>query len=271
MAMITTVALFFAGILRSVLCGQLTRELGGWTDWLVKRILKKAVMRLPESRRERYEEEWRSHLNEVPGQIGKVWLTVGFLGAAQRMTLTPGHEPLTIESALRRLFDFTISSMFLVLCLPVFPLIGLAIRLERLRSVAVFEERIGINGRKFKMYKFRHGEGSVGKFLYNSRLTEIPLLFNVVRGDMSLIGPRPWKPRFVEQISTIYPASCDRMRVRPGILGWAEVNRGEGAMDNPFAELVYDRFYIDNRSLKLDIQILLRSLRIILLGYRESP
>jgi lipopolysaccharide/colanic/teichoic acid biosynthesis glycosyltransferase len=144
---------------------------------------------------------------------------------------------------------------------------------------------VGLNGRVFKVHKFRsmrtdaekHGAvwakknddrvTTVGKFIRNTRIDELPQIFNVFRGDMSFVGPRPERPQFVEQLSQKIPFFNERHRVKPGITGWAQLCYPYGASDEDSEQkLQYDLYYIKNRSLLLDLIILVRTVEVILIG-----
>ena len=159
---------------------------------------------------------------------------------------------------------------------PLFPLI--AWRIKRIDGGPAFfsQVRTGLDGRAFRLYKFRsmriaaeedrtwtrQGDDRItriGAFLRRSNLDELPQLFNVLKGDMSLVGPRPEQPEFVERFRARYPEYNSRHRVRAGLTGWAQVNglRGDTSIRQ---RVVHDLYYIENWSFKLDLKILLRTL-----------
>ncbi len=182
----------------------------------------------------------------------------------------------------KRAFDIAGSTVLLVATSWVFPIIAWLIKREDGGPVFFSQVRTGMDGRSFRLYKFRSmrvdaecdGEAHwtrtndprvtrVGEILRRTYLDELPQLFNVFRGDMSLVGPRPEQPRFVERFRSRYPAYNVRHRVRSGITGWAQVNglRGDTSIRQ---RVVHDLYYIENWSLGLDIKILWRTLRIAL-------
>ena len=187
--------------------------------------------------------------------------------------------------------DALIGGIALVLSLPLLALIAIAIRLDSRGPALYVQERVGFNNRPFRLYKFRsmYGEGDdarhfeqatrgdpritrVGKFLRRTSLDELPQLFNVMLGDMSLVGPRPHAPGTKTEGLYFHEVMEDyahRHRVKPGITGWAQVNGFRGETDTREKlemRVRHDLYYIDNWSLALDIEVLIRTIIVILLG-----
>jgi exopolysaccharide biosynthesis polyprenyl glycosylphosphotransferase len=187
---------------------------------------------------------------------------------------------------LKRLLDITVSLVALVLALPVMLLCALAVRIEGGPGVLFRQTRIGAGGRPFTLLKFRsmapatekegattwsitHDPrvGPVGRFLRRSSLDELPQLLNVLRGDMSLVGPRPERPHFVQQFSTSEDRYLERHRVPVGLTGWAQINDLRG--DTPIDDRVrFDNYYIENWTLWGDVKIILRTVHAVL---RKPP
>nr|WP_314071064.1 exopolysaccharide biosynthesis polyprenyl glycosylphosphotransferase [uncultured Roseococcus sp.] len=185
---------------------------------------------------------------------------------------------------LRRAFDILLSLALLTLTLPLLLVTMLAIRLDGPGPIFYRQERVGLGNRRFNLLKFRsmvpnaevkgapvwatQGDSRVtrvGYFLRLCRIDEIPQVMNVLRGDMSFIGPRPERPRFVEQLGQVIPHYHDRAVVRPGITGWAQVNYPYGAsVEDARMKLSYDLYYIRRRSFFLDLLILLATVRVVL-------
>ena len=185
----------------------------------------------------------------------------------------------------RRLVSLIVALIGLVLVLPLIPLIMAAIKLTSPGPVLYRQKRVGRNGALFNCYKFRtmrpDAEAdtgptwaddadpritTLGRWLRASRLDEIPQLWNVFRGEMAFVGPRPERPEFVEWLSREIPYYNLRHIVRPGITGWAQVNHGYGAsIDESKEKLRYDLYYIKNISLPLDLMILAKTIKTILL------
>jgi len=185
-----------------------------------------------------------------------------------------------------RIFSLILSALVLTLMSPVMALIALAIRLDSVGPVIFRQKRVGQNGKIFTLYKFRTMlEGSdkgnshrpaeitdsrftrVGRFLRRSRMDELPQLFNILRGDMNFVGPRPFVPDQEQECLEKIPHYRQRWVVKPGATGWAQVNRGycETIGDN-IEKFAYDLFYIKNASVGLDFLILIQTMKILLLG-----
>ncbi len=200
MALITAIIVFLGGIIAAAFSQQLTDEFKAWMPRIVRRVIRKAVNRLPEDQRERFEEEWRSHVDEVPGEIGKICVALGFLSAARKMTsiLRTGRERATVDDLVIRTLDLALSAGMILFLAPLLLLIILCIWLEN--SGPVFEtevELVGMNGRPFKVYRLSTS-GRVGKFLSPTGLCEQLALVSLLRGDLAMIGPRPEEPSVAE-------------------------------------------------------------------------
>jgi sugar transferase (PEP-CTERM system associated) len=183
-------------------------------------------------------------------------------------------------------FSFILSLVALVLCLPLMGLIALAIWLTSGSPVIFRQTRIGKNGRPFTLYKFRSMRNGadpdgnpkpaqkndarctrVGRWLRHTRLDELPQLFNILRGDMSFVGPRPFVPSEEEEYLGKIPFYSQRWSVRPGATGWAQVQRGYCESEEDNAEkLAYDLFYIKHMSAGLDAFIMFKTVKNLLLG-----
>jgi exopolysaccharide biosynthesis polyprenyl glycosylphosphotransferase len=179
----------------------------------------------------------------------------------------------------QRLFDLSIAVIGLLFGLLVVPLVLIGNLFGNRGPLFYSQERIGKNGNLFKIIKFRtmiknaETGGAVwakkndvritpfGKFLRNSRLDEIPQFINILKGDMSLIGPRPERPHFVRQLSQILPFYETRHIVKPGLTGWAQVKTRYGSsVDDSLLKLQYDLYYIKHRSFLLDVNIFIKTL-----------
>lgn len=197
--------------------------------------------------------------------------------------------PFTVWGRIaKRTFDLVVSALTLLLASPVLLAIAVAIKLDSRGPVLFRQQRVGLDGREFTMLKFRSmrtgseafdaGAGlgirndprrtRVGAFLRRTSFDELPQLYNVLRGDMSLVGPRPERTRYVEGFRHVVPKYLDRHRVKTGVTGWAQVNgfRGDTSIED---RIKYDLYYIENWSLTFDIKILLRTLRAALMS-REN-
>lgn len=187
---------------------------------------------------------------------------------------------------LRRVVSMLISLALLLVVLPFLPLIALAVKLSSPGPVLYRQRRVGLQGTVFDCFKFRTMRADaeadtgptwagdddpritpVGRFLRRTRLDEIPQLWNVLRGDMGFVGPRPERPEFVEWLSREIPYYHLRHLVRPGITGWAQVCYEYGAsLEQAKEKLRYDLYYIKNISLSFDLYIIFQTVKIVLFG-----
>ena len=193
-----------------------------------------------------------------------------------------------LTNAIKRGLDLVVSVALLILTLPVMVITALLIRLESPGSVLYCQQRVGLHGKAFTLFKFRSmtvdaergGKPTwaqqqdprvtrVGSFIRPMRIDELPQLLNVLRGEMSMIGPRPERPHFVEQLARIIPFYHERAYVKPGITGWAQVNYPYGAsVEDAREKLAYDLYYVKNRGVLFDLLILVSTVRVIL--FREG-
>lgn len=194
------------------------------------------------------------------------------------------------EKAIKRLIDIVFSAVVLLLGSPLWILIGILVKLDSYGPVFFKQERVGKNGKIFKMYKFRSmvvnaeaggptwtkvGDKRVTKFgwfIRKSHLDEVPQFWNVLLGDMSLVGPRPELIFFVNKYSEILPYYKRRLLIRPGITGWWQINYGpyEESVEEIKNRLKDDFYYIENMSIKLDIEILIRTVYVVLKGHGQA-
>jgi sugar transferase (PEP-CTERM system associated) len=202
------------------------------------------------------------------------------------LLFAPGSHASRLFLFYKRLTSVVISIIGLLLALPLLPFVALAIKLSSRGQVLYSQSRVGRDGVVFRCYKFRTMRADaeadtgptwaqdddpritpVGKFLRTTRMDEIPQLWNVLRGDMSLVGPRPERPEFVEGLNHEIPYYHLRHSVRPGITGWAQILYKYGStVEDAKEKLRYDLYYIKNASVGLDLLILFNTIKIVLLG-----
>lgn len=199
--------------------------------------------------------------------------------------LSEGFHKSRLLLAVKRTSDIVISAVAIVLSLPLMGAIALAIVLESGYPVLFRQERVGLGGKPFQMLKFRsmrqgseQGKPSwtadgdpritrVGRFIRKFRLDELPQLFNILRGEMSLIGPRPEVPYFCELLEREIPFFNQRHSVRPGLTGWAQVKYRYGAsLEEAKVKFEFDLFYIKHLSFLLDAAILLETVKVVIWG-----
>lgn len=188
-----------------------------------------------------------------------------------------------IDSALKKLIDFFAGAFSLLVNLALFPIIAVAIKLTSPGPIFYSQKRVGKDGKIFTLYKFRtmvqdaEKEGprwakekdervtKIGNILRRTHLDELPQAINLLRGDISLVGPRPERPEFVAILEKEIPHYRLRELVKPGIVGWAQLNFPYGdSIEDAREKLKYDLYYIKNRSILFDIIITLKSIKITL-------
>jgi sugar transferase (PEP-CTERM system associated) len=225
--------------------------------------------------------EEATSLNErISGKIEVEHLYPSWLIYAEGFRFSP------VFRLLRRVFSLVASLLLLLLVLPVIPLVILAIKLDSRGPLLYKQARVGRGGLVFHCYKFRtmrpNAEADtgptwagdddpritrIGKFLRKARLDEVPQLWNVLRGDMAFVGPRPERPEFVEWLTKEIPYYPVRHVVRPGITGWAQVRYRYGnTVEDAKEKLQFDLFYIKNRSMGLDFLIMFQTVKTVLFG-----
>jgi exopolysaccharide biosynthesis polyprenyl glycosylphosphotransferase len=217
---------------------------------------------------------WEQHLGRINlDRIDTSWLM-----------FADGFASSALDRAVKRVSDILFSLTLLLITLPLMLVTALLIKFESHGPVFYRQVRVGLHGNHFTLLKFRsmavdaESGGKprwaskrdprvtrIGGFIRSTRIDELPQLMNVVRGEMSFIGPRPERPHFVEQLAHVIPFYQERSYVKPGITGWAQVNFPYGAsVEDAREKLSYDLYYVKNRSLLLDIVILFSTVRVIL-------
>ena len=182
----------------------------------------------------------------------------------------------------KRIIGLLISILLLILIIPICLIACFFIVIESSGNPIYMQERVGLNGQKFIMYKLRsmyldaEKNGyqwaekndpritKIGHFIRRTRIDEFPQIINIIKGEMSIIGPRPERPEFINEFLKDIPNFNERLAVRPGITGWAQVNGGYEL--TPKDKLVYDLFYINHESIKLDFLILLKTIKVMVTG-----
>jgi len=221
-----------------------------------------------------------THFEKTLGQIRLDSVSAGWLIFGE------GFVQGWMKSLVKRLFDIVCASILIVLSLPVMVITGILIVLESPGSMLYTQERVGLNGRSFNVVKFRsmrtdaEKDGTprwatvgddrvtrVGRVIRKLRIDELPQLFVVLGGSMSLVGPRPERPYFVDQLTQDIPFFSVRQSVKPGVTGWAQVRYQYGASVEDAAEkLQYDLYYVKNHSLFLDLVVLFETVGVVLMG-----
>jgi sugar transferase (PEP-CTERM system associated) len=215
--------------------------------------------------------------------FGKIWSPVL---SSEWFVYTNGFTQTKISNLVKRCLDVVFALVLLLVAAPVLLLIAIAIKLDSAGPALFRQVRVGLRGKTFVIYKFRsmrqdaEDDGGpawatecdarvtrVGRLLRRFRLDEIPQAINVLRGEMSLVGPRPERPFFVDRLTREIPFYSLRHYVKPGITGWAQVRYRYGAsVEDACEKLRYDLYYAKHRSCLCDTEILLRTVEIVLFG-----
>jgi len=202
------------------------------------------------------------------------------------LIFSEGFRLTLFRSYVKRGLDVTLSIIGILFAIPLFVIIPILIRINSPGTVLFKQKRVGVGEKEFTVLKFRtmvqgaeknsgpvwSEEGDVritkvGKWLRKTRIDEIPQLFNVLRGDMSFIGPRPERPFFVETLKKQIPYYSERHCMKPGITGWAQVRHEYGdSVDDALEKLRYDLYYIKYQSLALDLLIILDTVKVVFFG-----
>ncbi|MEH6991042.1 sugar transferase [Cytobacillus firmus] len=184
---------------------------------------------------------------------------------------------------LKRMFDIIFSLIGIILTAPIIIIFSVLIKIETPGPVFFLQERVGLNGKYFKVIKLRsmgvdaEKNGAqwaekndprvtrIGGFIRKTRIDEVPQFINVLIGDMSLVGPRPERPIFTAQFNEDIPGFIERLTVKPGVTGWAQVNGGYDI--TPKEKLNLDQYYIKNMNIILDIKIIIKTIVICITGH----
>jgi lipopolysaccharide/colanic/teichoic acid biosynthesis glycosyltransferase len=250
-----------------------------WLPWITRRLVELAVSRLPEQERDRFEEEWWAHINELPGNLAKVFAAWGYLSASKAINhIAQFGDTTRIEEVKRRAIDIASSGLCLIFVLPFILLIYICIKVDSPGPVLVKHKRFGANNIPFDLLKFRtlyvgvpgqpcpRRATPVGWVLRKLYFEELPLLLNVLKGEMSLVGPRPSAADRSAESET--PIFRPLHRLKPGITGLAKIYYGKTGTIEQRAEHNFDDdvYYANNRSLRLDFAIIVRTVFAGVLG-----
>ena len=206
------------------------------------------------------------------------------------MQFVISHPAGRLHQFIKRVFDIVVSVIALIILLPLMVCTAAAIKLDSPGPVFYRQKRVGFRGETFELLKYRSmrpdaekdgvprwasGEDervtAIGAFIRKTRIDEIPQIINVLRGEMSFVGPRPERPYFVEQLAKEIPYYRERFRVKPGITGWAQLNYPYGAsIADARQKLEYDLYYIRHYGLMLDTIIVLQTIHVVLWPHKQS-
>jgi exopolysaccharide biosynthesis polyprenyl glycosylphosphotransferase len=218
----------------------------------------------------------------IAALTGRVWLETV---KPSWFVFSDGFQRSLLTLLLKRLIDLICGLAGLLLTFPLMLLIAVAIRLESKGPIIFRQTRVGLRGKPFKLLKFRSMRADaeqfgavwasekdpritrIGRILRKYRLDEMPQFVNIIRGQMSFVGPRPERPVFVEQLRRDISYYDERHSVRPGLTGWAQVQYHYGStVEDARNKMEYDLFYLKNMSVPFDCAIIFRTIRIVLMG-----
>ncbi len=225
-------------------------------------------------------EDWPSFYERLTGRIGVENLRPSW------MIFSDGFRRASATRVVKRIIDIGLALLFLVLGCPLFVVVALAIKLDSRGPIFFRQERVGQAGKVFRLLKFRtmyegaEGETGpvwarendprvtrIGRLLRRLRLDEFPQIVNVLKGDVSFVGPRPERPHFVTMLQQRIPYYLQRLTVKPGITGWAQIRCPYGStVEDAMQKLEYDLYYVKNMSIFLDLLILFTTVQVVLFG-----
>jgi sugar transferase (PEP-CTERM system associated) len=221
-----------------------------------------------------------THFEKTLGQI-----RVDFLSASW-LIFGDGFNQGAWRTGVKRVFDIICSALLLVVASPIMLVTALLIKLESPGSVFYRQERVGQNNSTFQVVKFRSMRNDaekdgqpvwaqandarvtrIGAIIRRLRIDELPQIFNVLKGEMSLVGPRPERPFFVEQLTQEIPFYALRHSIKPGVTGWAQVRYAYGStVEDSLQKLQFDLYYVKNHTLFLDLVVLMETVAVVLTG-----
>lgn len=207
------------------------------------------------------------------------------VAGVQLIVLLKDHMPAW-QAQIKRIFDIVVSLIVLVPFFPIWVMVGLIVKLTDPGPAVYSQERIGQNGKPFVMYKFRSMYTDAeaksgpawatendpritpwGRFMRKTRLDEVPQMWNVLKGEMSFVGPRPERQHFIDKLTLEIPWYIKRLKMKPGVTGWAQVkHKYDETIEDVKTKVMYDLYYFENMSLLLDIKIIFQTVMVVFTG-----
>jgi lipopolysaccharide/colanic/teichoic acid biosynthesis glycosyltransferase len=276
---ITAILSLVSLIVLAVISRLVADDVKAWLPRITRHLIEVAVRRLPEDQRERYVEEWTAFIDDTPGDLSKICRAASLSWAALSIARAAGSTRVTEigtrrEDGVWRLSDLFIGSVALLSVSAMLMVTMLAMRINGPDPFLAAYPRVGRNGKVFYLLMIRTTSGTaddttvtrIGRFLRKTRLDGIPQLINIMRGEMSFVGPRPESPDVVNELSELIPEYRERSAVRPGLVGWQQISGSCGtSLDDVKRGLQLDQYYIENRGFLFDLRILLMATRSMLL------
>ncbi len=253
------------GVAGAILIAVTARVVGDdvkeWLPWITQRLVARAVSRLPDEQRDRFEEEWWANIDELPGNLAKVYEAWQCLSASKAIHhIALSGDTTFVEAAIRRATDTAMAISLLLILLPLMMMISIWIKFDSSGPVIYKQKRLGANNTPFYLLRFRSTYVDtpvcvtrVGRFIRIMGFVELPQLINVLRGEMSLVGPRPLPPPTVTTADTSANSETPILRrLKPGITGWDQIEQDCGRSD--------DWSYPQKQSLRFYFLILARTI-----------
>lgn len=265
---LSVVVLGILALVASALSKILADEFKAWRPALVAKIVGLAVSLMPYHERDRYVEEWSAYVDEVPGDLGKLLTATGLIVASLRMT-----EQKFFTLSMKRLMDILFAASTLFLIMPLLLIVVAMIKIDSEGPIFVARRKMGRDGREFALLALRTtstlADGRttrtrLGTLLYRTSISDIPHIFNVLMGDMSLVGPRPLTP-YVPEDEKAKERMKIRQKMRPGLTGLEQL-RDDGRKD----AFIFDLAYISRHSIALDVGILVKSAAAVVKAPRAN-
>lgn len=268
----------WSALLLAIAVGIITDEILCWSQRLAEGLIQLSTHRLQPKLRSRMREEWLADLQTCTSQLSKLLFALDTFRAAYvigHQKRLPGVPP--IVPVVIRTYDLLTSLALLVYTFPILVIAAIFIFFASKGHgpVVIRSNRIGRDGKIFYLYKFRtiDIQKNLGvRFVRINRIDELPQIINVIKGDLSFVGPRPETPEFVQTMSEAIPNYGLRHRVRPGITGYAQIRYPFGStLDDAKAKYAYDVEYIDRHyMLATNLKILFETVRIVFMGIRNE-
>jgi len=236
---------------------------------------------------------WVAHLPVRIYLVPSLWECAKNFKTSDQPTLVHSKELqelfvmnlLPWQATIKRIMDIAIAVCLLIITLPLLLITAIAIKLDSKGPIFYKQQRVGLYSRPFTIYKFRSMRSDaekdgpqwakknderitrIGKIIRKYRIDEIPQLMCVLKGNMSMVGPRPERPMFIEKLRKTIPFYASRLKMKPGLTGWAQVRHHyDNNIEDVKIKLGYDIYYLSNASILLDIQILIRTIYVVLTG-----
>lgn len=261
-------------IIVGLIIALLTEETLGWMPHFAKWLIRQNAKRVPTHLIDRCEEEWLAHLDQIPGRVSKLLFSIDSYRASFKIS----HEHFAPNVSywvpfFLRIIDFSYAFVFLIMSLPILILVSFLLIIKNSKEPLLTRQlRVGKNNKNFELIKFRTDSSRIGYLIRKFGLNELPQIFNVLKGELSFVGPSPETPERIRRIEQVVPDYSKRHFVRPGLTGWAQIKHPYGSsIKNVKERLFYDLCYVKNLSPLLNLMIILVTFRAVLMRKGSKP